>query len=353
MTSQEITSSGSASNLPIKGAEAAAAPADANPDSLEKAAPPTPPPSDELPFAKIAIIMSAVMSAMFLISLDRTIVGVAIPKITDEFDSIADVGWYGSAFMLCQASSQLLFGMIYKHQSTKYTFVSCVALFELGSLICGAAPNSIALVLGRAIAGLGAGGVMSGGIQIMISIIPLEKRGAWTGAFGAIFGLGAAVGPLIGGALTSKATWRWCFYINLPIGGVALALIIFIVNLDADRRKKEGKKITLKQQILQLDPVGSTLMFGWVISLVLALQFGGFQYTWSNGRVIALLIVFAITLLSFIAWQWYRGDEALLPLKYFKNRTFDAAIFWSLMNYGSMTTLIYYLPVWYVPLSID
>lgn len=315
-------------------------------DAAEKAAPAPSSSEDELPFLKVLVIMSTVISAMFLISLDRTIIGVAIPKITDEFDSVGDVGWYGSAFMLCQASSQLLFGRIYKNQSAKYTFLACVLLFEIGSAVCGAAPNSIALILGRAIAGLGAGGIMSGGIQIMISIIPLNKRPMWQGLFGAIFGLGAAVGPLIGGALTSKATWRWCFYINLPIGAVSLLVIVLVLDLEADKKKKLNK-ISLKEQLLQLDPIGALFMFAFVICLVLALQFGGFKYAWSNGRVIALLVVFAITFLAFLAWQWYVGPKAMVPLKNFKQRTFTAACVWSAMSYGGMTTMVYYLPIWF------
>ncbi|PWN21642.1 MFS general substrate transporter [Microstroma glucosiphilum] len=290
--------------------------------------------------------MTTVILAMFLISLDRTIIGVAIPEITDEFNSVGDVGWYGSAFMLCQASSQLLFGRVYKHQSAKYTFLACVSLFEIGSAVCGAAPNSIALIFGRAIAGLGAGGIMSGGIQIMISIIPLNKRPMWQGLFGGIFGLGAAVGPLIGGALTSEVTWRWCFYINLPIGGATLVIIFFFMHLEADKKKKLNR-ISFKEQILQLDPIGAVFMFAFVICLVLALQLGGFTYPWSDGRIIALLTVFAVTFLCFVAWQWHVGPTAMVPLKNFTQRTFTAACVWSMLSYGGMTAMIYYLPIWF------
>ncbi len=132
----------------------------------------------------------------------------AIPRITDQFNSLDDVGWYASAYMLTGCSAQLLYGRIYKFYSTKWVFLASISFFELGSLVCGTSPNSIALIIGRAIAGVGAAGILSGGMMVMIHTVPLHKRPVYAGIFGATFGVASVVGPLLGGAFTDRLTWR-------------------------------------------------------------------------------------------------------------------------------------------------
>lgn len=146
--------------------------------------------------------------ALFLVALDRTIISTAIPRITDEFKSLGDIGWYGSAYMLTTASSQLVFGRIYKFYDMKWTFLASIVVFEVGSAICGAAPNSPVFIAGRAIAGLASAGIFSGCMLIMIPMIPLHKRPMFQGMFGMIFGIASVMGPLVGGGFTSSVTWR-------------------------------------------------------------------------------------------------------------------------------------------------
>ncbi|KAK5170475.1 uncharacterized protein LTR77_005063 [Saxophila tyrrhenica] len=290
-----------------------------------------------------AVVIVASLLVVFLVSLDRSIIATAIPRITDEFDSLNDIGWYGSAFLLTASCFQLLIGRIYTFYPAKYVFMVCITLFEVGSAICGAAPNSKAFILGRAVAGLGLAGIQNGGIAIVIPLVPLPKRPVFQGFFGAVLGLGQVVGPLIGGALTSDVSWRWCFYINLPVGGLAIVVLLFVLRPAPAPRPG----LAVKEQLKQLDLLGELFLFPSIVCLLLALQWGGSTYSWSNGRVIALLFVFAVCLIGFVLVQICMQKTATIPKRVVKNRSIVAAMFMAFGNGASFTTVLYYVPVWF------
>ncbi|KAK3368936.1 putative aflatoxin efflux pump [Lasiosphaeria ovina] len=281
--------------------------------------------------------------ALFLVALDRTIIATAVPRITDEFQSLGDIGWYGSAYMLTTACAQLVYGRIYKFYDMKWTFLISIVVFEIGSAICGAAPSSIIFIVGRAIAGLASAGIFSGCMLIMIPMIPLHRRPAFQGLFGMVFGMASVMGPLIGGGFTSGASWRWCFYINLPIGAVSLVFMIFLWNPP----KEKYVPATFTQHVKRLDPIGMFFLLPGVVCLLLALQWGGSTYAWNDWRTILLLALFAVSTTAFIAVEILKPDTAMVPARVITQRSVAFGTSFTFFLAGSMLMMVYYVPIWF------
>ncbi|KAI0137072.1 major facilitator superfamily domain-containing protein [Xylariales sp. AK1849] len=294
---------------------------------------------------KRVVIMGALYLASFLVNLDQNIISTAIPRITDEFHSLDDVGWYATAYLLTMCSFQLVMGKVYKFYPVKPIFLACCALFEVGSAVCGAAPSSKAFIVGRAIAGLGSAGLFSGLMVIMFHIIPLQQRPIYQGIFGATFAVASVVGPLVGGSLTDKVTWRWCFYINLPVGAVSIIVTMLILHLPNQKldARAEGWVAKLKQ----LDPIGNLIFFPGIICLVLALQWGGTEYSWKDARIIVLLILCGILCVVFVGIQIWKKETSLLPPRIVKQRSIAAAVWFGFFNGAGVMVLMYYLPIWF------
>jgi EmrB/QacA subfamily drug resistance transporter len=274
---------------------------------------------------------------------DRTIISVAIPDITDRFNSLDDVGWYGSAYMITGASFSLIFGKIYKHYSIKNVFLASIVLFEVGSAVCGAAPSSIALILGRAIAGLGSSGIFTGGMMVIVPLIPLRKRPIYYGLFGAVFGVASVLGPFLGGAFTDKLSWRWCFYVNLPVGAFTIVAIVLFLHIKPPR----SEKLSPLQHLIRLDPIGSFLFIPSIVCLVLALQWGGVTYAWTSARIIGLLVTCGVLFAAFWILQAFTPKTATVPLRIAAQRSvFGGVVFLFLMN-GSLFAVVYFLPIWF------
>ncbi|RGP75264.1 aflatoxin efflux pump aflt [Fusarium sporotrichioides] len=292
---------------------------------------------------KFWLIIISVFAAMLLVALDRTIIATAIPQITNDFQSLGDIGWYGSAYMLTTAAFQLIFGRIYRFYDLKKTFLACILTFEVGSAICGAAPTSVAFIVGRAIAGIGAAGIMTGSMMSIIPMVPLHKRPVFQSMFGMVFGVSSVAGPLIGGAFTQHATWRWCFYMNLPVGAVASVFLFFFHTLS----EKKRDPVPALEHITRLDPLGTFFFVPSMVCLILALQWGGSTYAWSSWRLIVLFVVFGLTLVAFIAVQIKMPKTATIPVKVITQRTMLACAWISIFAGGGMMVAVYYVPLWF------
>ncbi|KAH9890217.1 major facilitator superfamily domain-containing protein [Xylariomycetidae sp. FL2044] len=296
--------------------------------------------------SRLILIMVGLCLAVFLTGMDQTILATATPAISNEFGALSDIGWWSNAYLLTLSSFQLFYGKLYTVFSIKLVYLIAIALFEIGSLVCATAPNSVALIVARAIAGLGAAGIFSGGILITTKLIPLARRAAYLGIMSGAFGLAAIVGPFLGGALTDRATWRWCFGINLPLGVVTVVVCVLFVHLPKDA---EARPLSLREKISQLDIPGTICMVASLICLLIALQWGGSTYPWNDGRLIALFTVFGALAIAFVVIQFTSatGRARTLPSSIARNRDVWLAASYAMCITGGVYVAVLYLPVWF------
>ena len=289
---------------------------------------------------KLTIIVLSLNLAMFLVGLDNTIISSAIPKITDQFHALGDVGWYASAYLLTNCAFQLIWGKLFTFYVVKWIYLIALFIFELGSLICAVAPNSTALIVGRAIAGIGGGGVGNGSFLLIAHCVPPRQRPAFIGMMGSMYGIASIAGPLMGGAFTDNISWRWCFYINLPLGVLPAVIITFFI---APFRGSKKGEVGFLNQLKQMDLPGTMCLLPGVICLLLALQWGGSAYPWKNGRIIALFVLAGFLFIAFIVIQYTSGDRATVPGRVFSNRNV-----WGSALFGSCVTAGFFLLLYYV-----
>lgn len=228
----------------------------------------------------------------------------------------------------------------------KWLLLVSVFFFELGSLICALANSMDMLIGARAVQGIGASGMFVSIIAVIAVVTAVEKRAAFMAGFGFVFVIASVVGPLLGGVFTERLSWRWCFWINLPVGGVAVLAIIFLLPArDPEQRRPDQAKGW--KAVLHMDWLGTALAFLFITCLLLALQWGGNEYRWDSWRVILLFILGGLLCIAFFAWEWYFDERALIPRSIMSNRTVQGA---SLGLFNLMLVMLaatYQLPIYF------
>ncbi|OCF40914.1 aflatoxin efflux pump AFLT [Kwoniella heveanensis CBS 569] len=304
----------------------------------------------EVPRWRFWAIFLSLMISIFLFALDQLIVATAIPKITSEFNSLTKLSWLASGFFLTLLGFNLLYAQWMNIFPSKHVMLFAVVVFEIGSLVCGVAPSMDVLILGRAIAGLGASGIFSGGMVIIAELTPLHSRAQYFALFGVCFAVASVIGPLVGGAFSDHVSWRWCFYINLPIGGVAvICLLIFQPSRPPLGRDKtyKGYSMEMVKQVIKCDWVAVALATGWGCSFILFTQWGGVTKKWSDGSVIACIVLSAILPIIFCVYEWWMKDMAYFRIRLLKRRNIIGASIVSFMVFGVFMILVYYLSLTY------
>ncbi|KAI2463743.1 MFS general substrate transporter [Annulohypoxylon bovei var. microspora] len=307
--------------------------------------------SNEYPSGlKLYLVILSLCLAVFLVALDQTIIAPALGAITGEYGSVKDIGWYGSSYLLTSTALQPVYGKVYRIFDVKHAFLGAVAVFEVGSLVSAAAPSSTVFIVGRAVAGMGSAGLFSGSIVILSYALPLRRRPFMFGMFGCMWGIASVAGPLLGGAFTDHMTWRWCFYINLPIGGLAMMVIFFFLNIP---RVNNPDNKSFFARVLELDLLGAVVLIPAIILFLLALQWGGAQYPWNDRRIVGLFMAAGVLTLIFIGIEHYQQDKGLLPPRFFKDRNLLCAMLFALFFGASFFPLIYYLSLYFQAIQGD
>ncbi|PWY83324.1 MFS general substrate transporter [Aspergillus heteromorphus CBS 117.55] len=294
----------------------------------------------------LAMVVTGITLVVFLMLLDVSIVSTAIPHITNHFHSLGDVGWYGSAYTLASASLQPLTGKFYSNFPSKWTFLSFFTIFELGSLICGVATSSKMLIIGRAVAGIGSSGMVNGALNILAGALPMHRRPPFMGIMMGCSQLGLVLGPLIGGAFTTYTTWRWCFYLNLPIGGLVGVLLVF-TRIPEQQVKPPLRSIEWATFYKGFDLFGFVLFAPAAIQLLLALEWGGNKFAWSSATIIGLFCGSAGTFLVFGLWERRMGDVAMIPGHLVTRRIIWCSCLVMATMFGQTMVLAYYLPIYF------
>ncbi|KAH7132183.1 MFS multidrug transporter-like protein [Dendryphion nanum] len=286
----------------------------------------------------------ALMVAVFLVALDVNILATATPKITTEFNSLIDLTWYGGAFLVAQIAMQPTYARLYQAFPIKHVFVTAIVILGVGSVIGARASSSKMLIVGRAIQGTGSGGIIAGGLLMISFLVPKPKRPVFLSVIATMYAVAALVGPVVGGFFAeSKLTWRFCFYINLPIGFTACSMIIYAFT--EPQRPSTDRPLT--EKLKTLDPLGAAILISWVTCLLLALQRASIPQPWSHAGIWGPLLAFGILFCIFAIVQYYQKDKAIVPLRILTQRTVGFSCLFVLSIMLAATSIVYYLPFYF------
>ncbi|MER6343833.1 MDR family MFS transporter [Streptomyces sp. NPDC001532] len=273
---------------------------------------------------------------MLLAALDQTIVSTALPTIVSELGGMDHLSWVVTAYLLASTAATPLWGKLGDQYGRKRLYQTAIVIFLIGSALCGMAQNMPQLIGFRALQGLGGGGLMVLSMAIVGDLVPPRDRGRYQGLFGAVFGATSVLGPLLGGVFTEHLSWRWVFYVNLPVGVVALAVIAAVLHIPRTRTRHV------------IDYLGTFLIAAVATCLVLVASLGGTTWSWASAQIVGLAVLGVLLAVAFVVVE-RRAAEPVLPLKLFRIRTFTLSAVISLVvgfaMFGAMTYLPTFLQV--------
>ncbi len=279
------------------------------------------------------ITMIGVILAMLLAALDQTIVGTALPRIVRELGGADHLTWVVTAYLLASTVTVPIYGKLSDLYGRKWFFFSGIVIFLVGSILCGLSQNMFELILFRVIQGIGGGAIMGNAFAIIGDLFAPAERARWQGVLGGIFGLSSVIGPALGGFLTDHASWRAVFYVNIPLGLVALAFIGFLMPKVAS---------AIKDKVI--DFWGAGLLVSSLVPLLLALSWGGREHAWNSGFIISLFAVGIASMLGFL-WAEHKAKEPIIPLSLFKNSIFTTSVTITFLTAAAMFGAIIYIPI--------
>jgi EmrB/QacA subfamily drug resistance transporter len=290
-------------------------------------------PAERLTHRQVLIIFSGLVLGMLLAALDQTIVATALPTIVGDLGGLDKLAWVVTAYLLTSTASVPLYGKIGDLYGRKRVFQFSIAVFLVGSALCGLSQNMAELIAFRALQGIGGGGLIVTAQAIIGDVVSPRERGRYQGYTGAIFAMASIAGPLLGGFFTDSLSWRWIFYINLPVG--VLALIVTSIVLQQPRRRTEHR----------IDYLGSTLLIVAVTGMLLVTVWGGTQYAWGSVPIIGLSVASLAVTFAFVR-QEQRATEPVLPLRLFRSRVFVISALAGVILGAVMYASIVYLPLY-------
>ncbi|OZJ01503.1 hypothetical protein BZG36_05626, partial [Bifiguratus adelaidae] len=278
--------------------------------------------------------------ALFLSALDTTIVATALPTIGSDFQAYQAASWVVNGYILTFDTFQPIFSKVSDIFGRKHSILFSIAIFEIGSILCGASTSIIMLIVSRVIAGVGGAGVFSMVYVTISDIVPLQNRGKYQGIISAVFAFASVFGPLIGGSFTDHVTWRWNFYINIPLGVAATFMIFVYLHLP----KPTG---SFMDKIKRIDYGGTCLILIFGTLLLLGLNFGGDTFPWKSAGVLAPLVIAAIALAFLIYYESKHAVEPIIPPQLFRLRTCVATFICNWFFGMAFVSLVYYLPTYF------